>query len=365
MIDLNKVIEQLTNEDVIDIMTRLGADRYEEKHNYIIFPTICHNLHSDEASMKLYYYNNNHRFMCYTECDHSYNIFEIIDQRFQLLGKNRVANHEEKKTKNDYTFYDIILFVLKNSTIETDGTSITKYIRQAEKFLKHPDPVLQTINPNLLAVFNNYYSTDWIEEGISIDTMKKFNIKYSISRESIIIPHYNIDGELIGIRERNLDGEKIELFGKYRPVEIEGKIYSHPLSLNLYGLDIVKNNIKRLHKAIIVEGEKSCLKSWEFYKDNSIVVACCGSHLNKNQVKLLVKNFDINEIIIAYDKEYESYQELSQYMIKMEELCKKYSQYCNFSFVRDKDKLLKLKDSPIDCGQEIFEKLIRERVRVQ
>lgn len=365
MIDLDKLIEQLTNDNIIDIMTRLGADRYEEKNNCLIFPTICHNLYSEEASMKLYYYNNNHRFVCYTECDHSYNIFELIDQRFELLGRHRVANHEEKKNKNDYTFYDIVLFVLQNSQIEADGIGEARYISQTEKYLKHSEPKLSVISNNLMAIFNDYYCIDWINEGISIETMKKFNIKFSISRDSIIIPHYDINGELVGIRERNLEEDKIEQFGKYRPVDIEGQSCAHPLSLNLYGLNIVKDNIKRIKKVIIVEGEKSCLKSWEYYKDNSIVVASCGSHLNKNQIKLLVKNFDINEIIIAYDKEYQSYQEISEYMIKMKELCRKYSQYCSFSFIRDKDNLLQLKDSPIDCGKETFEKLFRERVKVK
>ena len=38
-------------------METLGADDYVEKPGYVIFPTICHNEDSEEASMKLYYYN--------------------------------------------------------------------------------------------------------------------------------------------------------------------------------------------------------------------------------------------------------------------------------------------------------------------
>ena len=364
MIDLNKLIEQLTNNDIIDILLRLGADRYEERHNCIIFPTICHNKYSEEANMKLYYYNNNHRFVCYTECDCSYNVFELIDQRFTLIGKTRVSNRKEKNNDNDYTFYDIVQFVLKNTSIQLDSKE-EKYISQAEKYLKHTDPILPIKDDRVLNSFSNYTPVEWINDGISKNTMNSFNIKYSISRNSIIIPHYNIQGDLIGIRERNLDNEKIEQFGKYRPIEVEGILYSHPLSLTLYGLNMAKDSIAARHKVIIMEGEKSAMLGYEYYGKDSIIVASCGSHLNKNQVKLLVKNFNLNEIIIAYDKEYESYQEINNYIAKMKELCQKYSQYCNFSFVLDKNNLLRLKDSPIDRGKEIFEKLIRERVQVK
>lgn len=45
-------------------------------------------------------------------------------------------------------------------------------------------------------------------------------------------------------------------------------------------------------------------------------------------------------------------------------MCKKYKNYANFSFIYDKKKLLKLKDSPTDRGEEIFKKLLKERVKV-
>ena len=212
--------------------------------------------------------------------------------------------------------------------------------------------------------FVHYYPVEWIEEDISIETMKIFNILFSISRNQIIIPHYDINNNLIGIRGRFLDQNDIELYGKYRPVEIEGISYAHPLSLNLYGLNVVKNNIKNIHKVILFEGEKSVQKSYEYYKDNSIGVAVCGSHFNKNQLDLLIKNFDLNEIIIAFDKEYESPKEIIDYKIKMKELCKKYINYCNFSYIIDTKNRLELKDAPIDKGKEVFEELLKERVVV-
>ena len=63
-------------------MTDLGADRYIEKDNYIIFPTICHNINSAEASMKLYYYKDNKFFYCYTE-DDGMSIFKFLETYYK------------------------------------------------------------------------------------------------------------------------------------------------------------------------------------------------------------------------------------------------------------------------------------------
>ena len=51
-------IDNLKVSSVIDLMTKLGADRWKDEGTHIIFPTICHNIDASEASMKLYFYKN-------------------------------------------------------------------------------------------------------------------------------------------------------------------------------------------------------------------------------------------------------------------------------------------------------------------
>ena len=118
--------------------------------------------------------------------------------------------------------------------------------------------------------------------------MEKYYIRYSVSREQVIIPHFDIDGNLIGIRGRNLNDFAL-LNGKYMPVKIEGKFYSHPLSYNLYGLNFTKESIARKKIVFIFEGEKSTLLSDSWYDENSVAVSTCGNKLNKFQVNLLMK----------------------------------------------------------------------------
>ena len=107
------------------------------------------------------------------------------------------------------------------------------------------------------------------------------------------------------------------------------------------------------------------LKFGDMYNYN-ISVASCGSSLNYRQVELLVRELGVTEIIIAYDKEYEKLgtEEATKYFYKLQKICQKYSNYCNFYFLYDYKNLLELKDSPIDKGKETFEKLIKDKVKV-
>ena len=137
------------------------------------------------------------------------------------------------------------------------------------------------IAKGLLNVFTFYPTIEWLNDGISVESMKTYNILYSISENKIIIPHYNLNGELIGIRGRALNEEDL-ILGKYMPVKIENITYAHPLGYNLYGLNFVKENVKKYKTAIIAEGEKSCLQySTMFGQDRNIVVATCGSSFHK------------------------------------------------------------------------------------
>jgi hypothetical protein len=331
-------------------MQKLGAEKYIEKENCIIFPTICHNTDVSTASMKLYYYKENKYFYCYTECE-GMSIFKFLETYY--------------KTRSiDYDWYeDIYSLVVSCSFYEPKKSGETSQLgRLSQRYEINKFNKLTTYPKQLLNVFTTFYTPEWLSDNISIDSMEKYDIKYSIPQNKIIIPHYNINNELVGIRGRALDEVEVEVFGKYMPVKIEQTWYKHPLSLNLYGLNITKDTVKKERICYIFESEKSCLQVDGFDIPNCSA-AVCGSSFNKNQLKLLIKHCQPQEIVICFDKEEKPNED--KYFNKLWRMGEKYSQYCNFSFVYDRENLLSDKDSPSDKGEEVFKELLKRRVIIK
>ena len=304
MIDLNILEESLTDEKVIELLAFLGNDEYINKNDCIIFKTICHNVDPEDASLKLYYYKKNHRFVCYTECGDSFNIYTLFERRYKLLGIK-------------YNFYkDIILKISDGNVVHKDNTGFySVYESNYDKYRKTKPLVnLPHYNKNILNIYTSFATPEWLEDGISEEVMNIYNIKYSIVNNKIIIPHYDIDNNLIGIRGRALNENDL-LIGKYMPVQIEGYTYSHPLSYNLYGLNVVKDNIKKYELAIVAESEKSALQYMTMFgKDKAICVACCGSSFHRYQLDLLL-SCGAKKVLIAFDKEGETWEKRQKYYI--------------------------------------------------
>lgn len=349
MIDYKEVIANLTPERVAKIFDKLKIS-YVEKENYFVLPTVCHNENEDEASQKLYVYKDTWLFVCYTECG-TMSIFNFLKKFYQTRGV-------------DYDWYnDIYLLVLgRDNAINIEGFTTPKYKSIKDRYIKKKEVVLPEFSSNVLDSFVKIYPKEWLAEGISKDTMDKYKIYYSVSQNKIIIPHLDVNGRLVGIRGRALNPEEVEEFGKYAPIKIEKTWYSHPLSLNLYGLFYNKDNIKKNGICYIVEGEKSVLIADSFSADNC-AVAVCGSNFNKYALKILLEAARPKEIVICFDKEEKPHED--KYFFKLWNLCQKYLNYCNFSFVYDRRNLLKMKDSPFDEGEETFRQLLKERVKVK
>ena len=347
--DYQKIVDALQEQDIINLLTKLGADRYRDTADAIIFPTICHNLDAAEASMKLYYYKDTKIFYCYTECG-GMSIFKFLE-------------HFYKSRDMEYDWYnDIYLPVVKCTNINLNAARPSRPEALKSRYERRSRKVsLPSYPEGVLEVFIKEYPHQWLSDGISKKAMDKFNILYSISQNKIIIPHYSVDNSLVGIRGRALNEWEVENIGKYMPVQIEQTWYKHPLSLNLYGLKENKEAIKRTGRVFIFEGEKSVLQ-FESFKQENCAVAVCGSSFNKFQLDLLIRECSPSEFVICFDKEEEKGEE---YFNKLWKLCYKYHNYGNFSFLYDREGLLKLKESPSDRGEEVFNTLLSRRVIVK
>lgn len=349
--DYAKIIENLNTDAVIHLMTELGADRYDDRGDYIIFPTICHNEDSSEASMKLYFYKNNKVFVCYTSCG-GMSIFKFLKHYY-----------EERQIEYDWhqDIYEVVCncsdFKRKEGFERTAYKSLRERYKVARKEVQLPE-----YSKNVLECFVKHYPPEWLNDGISEKAMDTFNISYSISQNKIIIPHYDTQNRLVGIRGRALNEWEVENIGKYAPIRVENVWYKHPLSMNLYGLNVTKKNIWSYRVCFLFESEKSVMQMESFEAPNCSV-AVCGSNFNKYQLNILMRECCPTEIILCFDKEELPGED--RYFNKLWNICQKYKNYCNFSFIYDREGLLDLKDSPTDKGEETFLKLLDKRVKVK
>ncbi len=352
------IINSITLDDVRVFLESLGVDQiamYEEK-GYLICPTICHNPLDEAESMKLYWYQNNKIFRCYTECNEAMSIFTLY-QKFMQINYHRVEFEEAF----DYVKKCLKHIVVSEKKQYKAGIDFERYKFDATV------PQLTEYPKAMLSYFLPKHHPLWLKDGIKPEVMDKFHIGFLPAQNKITIPHFDIDGRLVGIRGRTLDPEEAEMFGKYRPIQIGDVLYAHPLHFNLYGIYEHKDAIKMRRSAIIAEGEKSVLLDDGYYGDLSNTVACCGSNLNKFQISLLTNILGANEITIAFDKEYESWrsEEARVYREKIENMCRKYKGQATFYYIWDIDNLLGLKDSPFDKGKEVFEELYKHRIKVR
>ena len=353
------IVNSLTLEDVHRFLISLGVTQIavNKEKEYIICPTICHNPLEDANSMKLYWYHDNKIFRCYTECNEAMSIFTLYRKFYSVNSNLEITFPQAVEYVKSIINHEIIKSIPIDDDEELD---ISKYQFSAN-VPQLPEYPKETIN-----YFTKYYHPTWLRDGILPEVMDKFNIRFSLAQNKIIIPHYDINDRLIGIRGRALEQSEIENFGKYRPVQIGDTLYTHSLQFNLYGINKHKDAIQRSRIAIIAEAEKSVLLDDGYNDDYSVTVACCGSNINKYHISLL-SQLGINELVIALDKEYtDNYDEQAKkYRKKLVDICQTYSTLINCSYIWDYEGLLEEKDSPYDKGKDVFQYLFKNRIKVR
>lgn len=361
--DKEKIREALEINDIYKLVEFLGGEPVHTSFGFIA-KTICHN-HEGEGSDKLYYYENSKMFNCYTECG-SMDIFGFVSHIQQV---------REEKEMTFYESMDYVARFFNLEGVEGDKASFKLPIYSDLQILanyKSLTDVKEKIKIEYKIydgkILNNLAfvpPVSWLNEGITTETLQKYGIKYYGTEHKVVIPHYNIEGDLIGIRSRALVKEDIDLYGKYMPIKMGGTMYSHPLSHNLYGLNFNLSNINKVKKIIIFEGEKSVLHYESMFgAGNNISVATCGSSLSLIHHEIIKKFCNVDEIIIAYDKEFQTIgdKDFKKNIEFLKRIAERLNNYFTVSALFDKEGKLDYKDAPIDKGKENFEYLYDNRV---
>ena len=199
--DKDTLKENLTIEEVFDLVSELGGEPIMNS-GYFTCQTICHN-HPGDGSHKLYYYPNTHLFKCYTQCDDTFDIFELII-------KTRALKGEEWSLYNAMSFvadFFSINFEEDFSELRSDLQDWNYFNKRAKEKLSlgyENNSVLPNLDTKILAHFPRPRLIPWEKEGITKEICDARNICYDPIFDGIVIPHYDINGRLVGIRERTL-----------------------------------------------------------------------------------------------------------------------------------------------------------------
>lgn len=251
-------------------------------------------------------------------------------------------------------FYEAIDIIKKFANISDNSeTTIhrlesTKIAKKYKRNIQHPNeakPVILPQNYMERYEFNEEKLQTWINEGISVDTLRKFDVYYDSFSDRIVFPIHDYNGNIINVCGRTLDEDfKSKGLRKYTYF----KHFSGGQLDTLYGFSQNKQAILDKKEIILFEGAKSVMISNSWGINNTCAILT--SHLNPQQFLFLVK-LGVR-VVFALDKEVD---------IKEDKQIQRLRRYVTIEYLHDKNNLLSEKMAPVDNGKEIFEKLYNER----
>lgn len=361
-IDFQKFKTNLTTEQVIEIVESLGGkiDMRLSNSEALIFSSILYHIgDADRHKYKMYYYIDSYSF-------HDYKLGESFDVYELIIRQKELYDGVEYNVRNSAFYISKILGIAVSGKNEIANSSSYNYLSDIGKYAKKKKKYntdLQVFDPNVLEMFEETYHMSWINDGISIQTMQKYNIRFCQWRNVIIIPCYDEYFNLVGIRMRNIDDRKD---WKYMPLTLlNGTEYRFNTGQTLYGLNINSDAIEKTRKVILFEAEKSVMQLDTMFGLNNISVALYGSSFQKEQLAKLLA-LGVTEIIIAVDFDYEKIGDKlwDKFLNKIERIKDVCSPYVDKISVLVEYEKHPEKASPSDMGKQHFLKLFKNRETV-
>lgn len=225
--------------------------------------------------------------------------------------------------------------------------------RSEESALVSPNQIERKILPiSEIEKFSADIPEEWIKEGISPETMKRYQVRIDYDSNRIVYPVWDNEDRLIGFKGRTR-------FPDYKEMKIQKYMnYTKIGTVDYFGgMKENRENIIDKNEAIIFEGVKSGYKAFGWGVDNWLSSETAA--LNKQQVIVLLK-LGIKNVVIAWDNDVSWDKILKE--------TKSLRKFINVYAIRDDYGLLGRKEeklSPVDKGREIWEKLYEERKRIR
>lgn len=214
---------------------------------------------------------------------------------------------------------------------------------------KNREIKLKTYGESVLNKYEQIGNLRFLRDGISFETQKFFDIRFSAEDNAIILPLHNEMGDLIGAKAR-VNGQPQEGESKYYyplPTQVSQTLYGYSKNYSyLYGNDV-----------IVVESEKSVMQGYTFGARNIIAVG--SSAVSEKQSKMLLQ-LQPTRIILAFDEGL-AFEQVKRNADIIKSFCGMFEVEIWY-WDADQDLDVDLKCSPTDMGREKFEEIMQEQL---
>lgn len=346
MLDIAAIKAQITDDDIIALMDSMGIPLVSANSQYQLYPSACHHSDWERHKNKLYYYVQSQRWHCYS-CSGDWDTIGLVQ-------------HLRKCTFNQAV--DYICSTLGISATELDiRQDVDNWQRDLRRWLPNADidepAELTAYDPAILSAFDHLYPTEWLEYGITRDSMDKFGIGWYARQACISIPVVQ-NGKLVGVRGRYTKRQDVDK-GKYRPIAmLDGTVLKFSTNQCLYGLDQNKSAIEKCRQVLLFESEKSILKADSWHIHNALAVF--GSNISKQHIEMLLE-LGVNDVVLCMDSDYRQVgdNDFKFFVAKMRKLAGKLTPYFSTSIVYNNQGYdahkCNIMDLPYDKAMKLYE----------
>lgn len=357
-IDVKKLKKNLKPHDIENILKALDIPIFSKAEKQWILWSGDKNINALSGSPKLYYYLDTGTFYGYTS-SRAYDIIALVQTRLALL-------------KKPCAFMDAVKFIMKVTGIESsrieriNSPHIYNWQDDLGKFVRFKNGIreLPKYDKEILEELEPRYPVVWLDEGITIESMQKYQIGWYWEHQCTTIPVFDKDGNLVGIRCRNWREDLLQE-AKYIPLITSDKTYKFNTNDVLFGLNWNWPEIERTKTVIITESEKAILKLDGWYHEKNIAVGMFGSNLGKRRRDMLLE-LGVRNVIYVADNDYKEYEsdEYKEWQKKIEKFRSQWNGLVKFELVWDSLGLLGYKENATDRDKETWDELLKNREEI-
>lgn len=353
----------MTDDDYSLVMDELGFPN-PHGNNPIMYKSGCHNIDFSSAKYNLAYYPENRSFYCFSQCSQSFDLLELVKTRFELIGES----------KSRYKCMAWICqicnipfeFSDEEKEVEYDWKKDLGKYRKGKK--KEDKQEIKIYDNKILNYFPKLYHTDWLDYGISKETMDKFEICWYPYRSQIVIPVRDRLGNLVGVRVRNMDTTLTDSgTPRYMPLSfLNGDTLKFSTNAILYGEYQNEQNIREQKCCYLVESEKSVLRLDTLMNGKSVALGMMGSAISDDNIKYIL-SLGITRICILADSDFHEIgdEDYMKFEAKIMKLCERFTPYVKVEVVFNN---IGIKDaykwSVTDFTIEQIREMWKNRVRI-